>query len=1092
MSTLPNTIEGRSENLRANLPADSPTADPGRRSLESRMRRLRGQVVRLLWLRSLSVALIGVILVTLAAAALDWWWRPSSAIGRWGMSGMVVAALAGVACWCIRHTPWRGVSLLAVARRLERQIPSLDDRLSSAVAILQSGDRQSGASGGRSMPATDLTDRAVRQAAVDLEEAQPERAIARGPAWRMAILATMCLAAVVAACWWRPSVASLAAHRLFAPAGQAAWPQRHHLQLLNVPPRMHAGTDLEVFVHDQRGELPADTEVLIRDEQGDVESALLRLSGKAAMATIERVSGDFAIRARGGDDNTMPWRIVRVVTPPALDRYHVRLLPPAYSGRQARTLVGERFRVLAGTQIWIEAIIAPPITDAQFVRIDRGAPPVVPASSGTDTPADEASAADLPTSWPVAVGDGGRSLAVGPITLDRDGHFAFRWVDSEGLAGESREQWRIEVDQDAVPRVAITEPAADLEITPSGSIDLAFTADDDLGLAGSWFELRTSADPSQPIRLEVERYEDNRREATQRIRWAIAELPSSAEIGNAPEWSVGPGETIEVIGVALDRGGGRGESTTRRLRIVSPEKLQQNLARNQRAAMEQLREAAREQAIAAEQAEAARGRLSGDAEQAAAAADRLRAADSAQSTVQRRIDEGPQSALEQLRSALRNARDNQLDAATLEQLLGQVEAIADEHVRPAGDQLDRTRDALSAGDAAAAEEAIDEAIAAQRQAAERLGEVVDTLQRQDARRAAIDQLTELAAAQSRLGEESRDIADASDPASEASRLAQRQRALARNAETLAQRLQQLADEMQQQDAAVAAAAERALETLEQGPAEDPTRRRGAAADAMRAAANELERGREGRAAEMQSDVVEQLSTARRQLSGEAPDAEETGNDEPAKRFAGRVQQLHTDQQSLVESLRQEIAPELARVQNELADRAEQVAADATAPPGFPAAVEDAAAEMRTAAALLRRRGTEAAAVDQAEAAIQRLAFIAASLQETSGDASSEGESPAAEDQSQQAEQPEQPQAVPLATLRLVRATQDFLRRRTEQLAAAQQAGEAADPLRRARAEAAKRALADEQARLVERIEQYAREMAAARANPPENSDAPQE
>ncbi len=1058
------------------------------------MAALRARVVRLLWIRAVAVLLALVVLGAAVAVGLDWWLRPSAPLGRWTTTVVLSGWLVAVAGWFLRGIPQRRISTTLVARQLERRLPALGDRLSSAVAMLDSSDARE----------SELRGQVVRQAAEELSVARPEQTIDAAPAVRMAILAGLLVGTAVAAALWRPELAELAARRLFAPASAAAWPRRNYLELANVPERVHAGAEFEVFVQDRGGSLPADTAITVRTSSGERLSPPLRMSGTAGAAKIDGLGEDFAIRATGGDDDTMPWRSVRVVAAPQITSYELRLVPPEYSGRPPRTLVGERFRILAGTRLSIEAEVEPPVVEARFERVGGSRAPADGAPSERGTTAGAAS--EEPGVWTAELGEAGNRLAVGPIVLDRGGQFVFRWTDREGLSGESRKRWRIEVEEDAVPRVALVQPAEDRELTAEGSIELEMLAEDDLGLAESWFQVQTGG---TSLRFQPERLEGTPREHTRRTRVHVAALLEPTE---APAAGLEVGQTIELTGVALDTAGQRGESTTRRLRIVSTETLRQSLAADQRAALEPLREAAREQKVAAEQTEAARGRLLGDDDQRAAAEDRLRAAEAAQAAAERRVAAGPESALERLREAVRKAEDNDIEAAGLRELLSALESAAEDRMQPAGAQLETAREQLAAEEDQAAAQSMEDAIANQRQAAETLDEVVATMRRDDARRAASETLAELQADQERLREASQQVADAVDARREASRLAQQQRRLAREAEAMRERLQQLAEELGEQNPQAAAAAEQAAERLqpEAGDQQPPS---SSVADAMRAAAAELERGREGRASQLQQQIADQLAAAERELRGESgsPQSAETESEDPLQNFAAGLETLRSEQASLVAALREELDPTLAAAQDALADESETLAATPAAPPGYPEAVTDVASEMRVAAALLRRRGSEAAAVERAESALTRLEFIAESLRGSPTPPSDASPASEAAEQTDAESREEQNPPVPLSTLRLVRATQEFLRARTEQLAAAEQAATeqaadeqaadepavrepAAEALRRARFAAAKRALAEEQQRLIERIERYAQAMAATQAetNETEESDAPAE
>ncbi|XZE54590.1 hypothetical protein SH139x_000563 [Planctomycetaceae bacterium SH139] len=152
----------------------------------------------------------------------------------------------------------------------------------------------------------------------------------------------------------------------------------------------------------------------------------------------------------------------------------------------------------------------------------------------------------------------------------------------------------------------------------------------------------------------------------------------------------------------------------------------------------------------------------------------------------------------------------------------------------------------------------------------------------------------------------------------------------------------------------------------------------------------------------------------------------------------------------------------------------QLATATSEPAGFPETLGDAAADMRIAAQLLQRGEPTAVSLDAATAALQRLDLVLESLDAATDNsersAPAEGGEPTTEEQNAEAEENKKM----MASLRLARATQAFLKTRTmELMQAIEEATEkSTDPAIKARYEVAKRKLAEEQQRLIDRIESY--------------------
>ena len=63
-------------------------------------------------------------------------------------------------------------------------------------------------------------------------------------------------------------------------------------------------------------------------------------TGDTMVARRENVTHTFAFRAKGGDDDTMPWHAVEVTKLPRLTSLAITVHPPAYSGLPAARLSG--------------------------------------------------------------------------------------------------------------------------------------------------------------------------------------------------------------------------------------------------------------------------------------------------------------------------------------------------------------------------------------------------------------------------------------------------------------------------------------------------------------------------------------------------------------------------------------------------------------------------------------------------------------------------------------------------------------------------------------------------------------------------------
>jgi hypothetical protein len=1024
----------------------------------------------LVLIESIAAVATVLVLVIAVAAAMDYWLRPTTWIGRAILFGGLCVAIISVVGWLAWRIRNRRINNLSIAARLEAVEPGLGDRLSSVVSLLQQGK------GGN-----ELTDAAVDQASSELAKMRPDQSIDWRPALRSAATAMVMWSLFALFCFWRPDGASLAAKRLLSPSTDARWPQRNHLVLENVPSRAYSNQQIEVFVRDTQSRLPDDVEILFRPIDAPTVSPPLKMSGETAAAQFDLGRASVDVRARGGDDTSMPWQRIELIDAPRIVASTLTLIPPAYLNRQPIEVGELQFSIIRGTQLRMEAQLSLPVRSAELVLTPFDAatgPNTFPMTLVTESAADSGSASAVAT---------GTQLRAAPFAPESSGSLRMRWIDAAGLTGESERQWRITVDQDSVPRVVLVQPENDIEVTPTGTVDLVTECQDDFGIDSAWLEISLGG-AAAPLRLAA--IEDSTQDRL-RVDWRgrpediVSQIsPSGAELAGGASLE---GTVLEIAGVAIDTAGQRGQSTVRRMRIVSAQTMRQNIAREQSEALRQLAEARVQQEIALEQTEAARGRVGDEDDLRQAAADRIGAAAAAQRAVLGNLSGQNNSAIERLNRAAEMASANKIPQPDLDTLRQAVHGIANDSGQRAREALDQAAGAMNQSRTDETRRLLDQATEAQTQAIQQLEDLVESMRLEDSQRAAADELTLLAAAQSRLADQSRAASGARDEQSERARLAAKQRELARETERAVAQLQQLAESLEAdpgardraaraRDAAAALAASADAQPSTADPDADASL---ATAETMRQAAEQLERGRDGRSATLQEQAMRQLNEARDRLDSPPTSFNESSASEPQVSFAASVDQTLRQQQAVVDQMNEnsfQSADQIADQQDAIYRLATAAARSQDAPLGFPESLRDAAVDMQTASALLRRQSSMSDALEAATAARDRLKLIADSLASANeqGDPSQSPTDSPPEDQSSDQPEEDNPQGVTLETLRLVRATQEYLRQRTEDLV---NRSTEMDPLESkstalAKIDAQRRRLADEQRRLIERIEAY--------------------
>ena len=192
--------------------------------LESRIKRLRNSLRRLLALHGLSW-LVGVVLPLVMLAGLADWVIHLDVVIR----AALLAALSGVALWLVYRRIVRPLFVrfddLDIALRIEERWPGLHDRLASTIQFLRmdAGDLRVGS------PA--LREATVRQAVAETSTIDFREVIEPKPVIKSLAAASSALLIATLLVMLAPQTVRIAMKRLFLPLAATAWPQRTHLVL---------------------------------------------------------------------------------------------------------------------------------------------------------------------------------------------------------------------------------------------------------------------------------------------------------------------------------------------------------------------------------------------------------------------------------------------------------------------------------------------------------------------------------------------------------------------------------------------------------------------------------------------------------------------------------------------------------------------------------------------------------------------------------------------------------------------------------------------------------------------------------------------
>ena len=551
---------------------------------------LRGRLRRLIWLSGVSASVMAVLGGLLIAGWCDWWLR----IEDVGLRVLVSLCLWSVAAATLWQYLWRPLRYpltdVMLARQLDRRYPGLASRLTTAAEFrAHQADARQGS--------PELQQLVIRQAAEDLRQIDPQDILESRRLRPLIVSAVMTCVMTVVVLQAYPLEAATALRRLAWPWSRIPWPQTVVLQLLDeegqpLPwdPRaaipVVRGAELALRVENTRGDLPDNLRmqkrVISPEASSELEEQPLHVARtptaaeaphNTASVTLLAQQDTLEFRVVGGDDQSMPWFRMVAVDPPRLAETSIQVIPPAYTRQPAVTLPtgATQIRGWLGSTVEIAARADRRVHEVEL-RNGKAAPVPVPVH-------------DDAQSW----------LATLTIAQPNSASFHFVLRDQQGFADTRPLVFELRGDVDALPEILLTEPAADVWVTPTAKIPLSMQARDDLGLTllrHSWELRRESPDgdagTNAPHHEVLQNFGDARpAQATCDVSWELTPL------------QLQPGDRVVFRVEALDAydlGEPHvGKSAPRTLVVVSPAEKQQELTGRVAEVVDELRSAQEQQ-----------------------------------------------------------------------------------------------------------------------------------------------------------------------------------------------------------------------------------------------------------------------------------------------------------------------------------------------------------------------------------------------------------------------------------------------------------------------------------------------------------------
>ncbi len=412
--------------------------EPIRRLLDIVRTRYRALLVCQAVVRA-ALAASAVVALSLAAASLASFFTQSP----WVVVGIgAVALVASIAAvvWGLRPLGQRQ-SDVRIARFIEERVPALDDRLATAVDVVQSATPRP-----TSVLAAPLVADAARRAAdVDVNAVVSRAQVRRSRVQAGAAALVLLVLAILAR---EPARQSADA------ASLVLFPERLRVEVQPGDARVKAGTVLSIQARISGNRAPVAARLEV-SSGGEWRSTDMSAAAGRFHASLPPAVADFTYRVAVGNV-TSPTHQVTVAYPPRVTRIDVDYAYPPDLALAPRTETdGGDIYAPAGTEVRLH------------VYADR------PAAKG---------AVSLSNGATIVLAPAAASEMTAALKVTADGSYRVALEDRDGISDEAQTEYFIRVLDDRPPDVHIVKPASDRAVTQLEEVDIEAQADDDYGL----------------------------------------------------------------------------------------------------------------------------------------------------------------------------------------------------------------------------------------------------------------------------------------------------------------------------------------------------------------------------------------------------------------------------------------------------------------------------------------------------------------------------------------------------------------------------------------------------------------------------------
>ena len=368
----------------------------------------------------------------------------------------VLTALSLVATVVCTWSLWRrgkrnNERLVSAAKDIDSAYPRLEQRISTLTSCKEDVNESQ-----QSVHPAML--RRLTQETVEMhQEVKPKPIVSYGM-FRLPLICLACAGLVLAGLFALDAPKTLVQlGRFFAP-----WSELSTTTVESVEGNLVAARNEPLKLTASMAGRPVDEVLFLSKKVDGSDSSTSRLWPSAKDNTVatfrqSKALQSFDFRFRTGDGQT-PWHRVTVADRPKIEDLTMRVVPPEYTGKPAKTFqqrLPKKLRVVQGTRLEVEV---KPESGVRTARLVMGKTDWLPMELSTDGKYD------------------------GSLDLRQPVNFEVQLTELHGLVNRRPPTCQLKVVADQAPKVKILKPTKTRVLLPDEAIDIHFKASDDHGI----------------------------------------------------------------------------------------------------------------------------------------------------------------------------------------------------------------------------------------------------------------------------------------------------------------------------------------------------------------------------------------------------------------------------------------------------------------------------------------------------------------------------------------------------------------------------------------------------------------------------------